>query len=187
MEQKDKYFNELRGLGYLDEDILDLDKSGVSIQTLEAIVNNSKNDVDDINLARAVYFGSLAKAALLIKDQKEFLIFYYYRNRELIGNLEDWLEDLNIHLTIIGNETHGLETPINELELDLDTVNLDPKSPNFSIEEFEKTLQLFHAFREHYPVLQSDFIEARDKVLGYAKKCFDEDNDKHLANLNNIT
>ena len=186
MEQKDKYFNELRGLGYLDEDILDLDKSGVSIQTLEAIVNNSKNDVDDINLARAVYFGSLAKAALLIKDQKEFLIFYYYRNRELIGNLEDWLEDLNIHLTIIGNETHGLETPINELEFDLDTIDLDPESPDFA-ELFMGQLPLFHAFREHYPILQSDFIEARDKVLRYAKECFDEDNDKHLANLNNIT
>ena len=64
MEQKDKYFNELRGLGYLDEDILDIDKSGVSIQTLEAIVNNSKNNVDDINLARAVYFGSFTIIAI---------------------------------------------------------------------------------------------------------------------------
>ncbi|MDA9986309.1 hypothetical protein N9E26_01090 [bacterium] len=186
MRQKDKYFDELKGLGYSDKDILDLDERGISIQTLQSIIDKSRSEVDDTNLDRAVYYGSLAKVTLLIKDPKEFLIFYYYRQRELYSNLEDWLDDLDIHLTIIGRSTHGLERTVNELELDLDTINLDPKSPDFA-EEFEKSLPVFHAFREHYPILKSDFIEARDKVLRYAKECFDEDNDKHLANLNNIT
>ena len=186
MRQKDKYFEELKGLGYSDKDILDLDERGIGISTLQSIIDKSKNEVDDTNLDRAVYFGSLAKVTLLIKDPKEFLIFYYYANRELITNLEDWLEDLNIHLTIIGTETHGLERKINELEFDLSSINLDPESPDFA-DLFMGQLPLFHAFREHYPILQSDFIEARDKVLRYAKECFDEDNDKHLANLNDIT
>ena len=171
MRQKDKYFDELKGLGYSDKDILDLDERGVSIPTLQSIIDKSKNEVDDTFIGRAVYYGSLAKVTLLIKDPKEFLIFYYYRNRELIGNLEDWLEDLDIHLTIIGKETHGLETPISELEFDLNSIDLDPESPDFA-ELFMGQLPLFHAFREHYPILQSDFIEARDKVLSYAKECF---------------
>ena len=186
MRQKDKYFDELKGLGYSDKDILDLDERGISISTLQSIIDKSRNEVDDTNLDRAVYFGSLAKVTLLIKDPKEFLIFYYYRQRELITNLEDWLDDLDIHLTIIGRSTLGLERQVNELELFLDTINLDTESPNFAT-EFEKSLPLFHAFREGYPVIKTDFIEARDKVLRYAKECFDEDNDKHLANLNDIT
>ena len=186
MRQKDKYFEELKGLGYSDKDILDLDERGIGISTLQSIIDKSKNEVDDTNLDRAVYFGSLAKVTLLIKDPKEFLIFYYYRNRELYSNLEDWLEDLNIHLTIIGKETHGSQVDMSEMEIDLDTINLDPESPDFA-EFFMGHLPLFHAFRRHYPILQSDFIEARDLVLRNAKECFDEDNDKHLANLNDIT
>ena len=89
------------------------------------------------------------------------------------------------HLTIIGTETHGLARKINELEIDFSSINLDPESPDFA-DLFMGQLPLFHAFREHYPILQSDFIEARDLVLRYAKECFDEDNDKHLANLNNL-
>ena len=182
---KQKLFDELKDLGFDEKVIEDLETRLVNLKTLQAIINKSKNKVDDTNLDRAVYYGSLAKVTLLIKDPKEFLIFYYYRNREHIGHIHDWLDDLDIHLTLIGRSVHGLQTPINELELDLDTINLDPKSPNFS-KEFENLLPLFHAFREQYPILQSDFIEARDLVLRYAKECFDEDNDKHLANLNNL-
>ena len=138
MRQKDKYFDELKGLGYSEKDIVDLDERGIGISTLQSIIDKSKNEVDDTHLERAVYYGSLAKVTLLIKDPKEFLIFYYYRNRENIGHIHDWLDDLDIHLTLIGRSVHGLQTPINELELDLDTINLDPKSPNFS-EEFEKS------------------------------------------------
>ena len=186
MRPKDKYFEELKELGYSDKDILDFDDRGIAISTLQSIIDKSRSEVDDTNLDRAVYFGSLAKATLLIKDPKEFLIFYYYSHRELITNLEDWIDDLDIHLTVIGRSTYGLERKVNELELFLDTINLDIESPNFA-EEFEESQPLFHAFREGYPVIKKDFIEARDLVLRYAKECFDEDNDKHLANLNDIT
>jgi hypothetical protein len=185
MRQKDKLFQELRDFGFDKDFIEDLDTRGVNISTIETLLQAvdykiEKSELDDLlwkQTLRSIYFGSLSKIILLIKDPKEFLIYYYYSQREHLTNLEDWLDDLNIFLTNLNDNIQNNE--FSKVEISEDEIPADA-------EEYMKKIKEFHAARMVIPVFQPDFIEAREKVFRWSKNCFDEDPDKFLENLNTI-
>jgi len=80
MKQKDKLFQKLKEFGFDEKVILDLETRLVNTQTLEAIIQAidykiEKSELDDLLLKqtlRSIYFGSLSKIILLIKDPKSF-------------------------------------------------------------------------------------------------------------------
>jgi len=174
----------LKNLGFDEKVIEDLETRLVNIKTLEAIIQaaDKKNETKDLGdryireIRRNIYFGSLSKIILLIKDPKEFLIYYYYSQREHLTNLEDWLDDLNIFLT---NLNDNVQSNFSNIEISEDEIPADA-------DEYMKKIKEFHAARMEIPVFQPDFIEAREKVFRWSKNCFDTDPDKFLENLNTI-
>ena len=185
MKQKDKLFQKLKEFGFDEKVILDLETRLVNTQTLEAIIQAidykiEKSELDDLLLKqtlRSIYFGSLSKIILLIKDPKEFLIHYYCSQREHLTNLEDWLDDLNIFLTNLNDNIQNSE--FSKIKISGDEIPKD-------VEGYMSKIKEFHAARMEIPVSQPDFIEAREKVFRWSKNCFDTDPDKFLENLNTI-